>query len=275
MADTIQTVTATTRTDAPAFLGSRWNGWAVFALAILCIGCFILVQTAGFIIVFLHQHPEILRQRILPAQLQNELRDPNFLTNLLTAKNLWLMSVTSEVTLALATLFLARMAFGASSRSLGVGVPPNAAQLRTGALVGAVLFVASAVVVSIQTHFFGPHPQPQALALTKHHGAFDFVLDLMSICIIAPLAEEIFFRGFVFAGLAQRMAPMYAIGISALIFGLAHWERWSFLPIFLIGLGLAWLYYRTQTLWPNILAHATVNTISLVIAFVAPQFVKS
>lgn len=261
--------------ERPAFWGPRWNGWAITGLAIICIAGFVMVQTVVFVIVFFGAHPEVIKYGYVPAALAQQLKDPAFVTDLLTAKNLWFLSVLSEGVLALLTVWLARVAFRANWRSLGLGPTPKTNWPALGVSVGVLLFFASAIVDALLTKLFGPHPQPQALALIKHHGAFDFVLDFMSVSMAAPFAEEIFFRGFVFAGLAQRMSPQLAVVLSALLFGLAHLERWSFLPIFVIGTGLAWLYYRTQSLWVNIVAHATVNTVSLILAYTMPQLVNS
>ena len=70
------------------------------------------------------------------------------------------------------------------------------------------------------------------------------------------------------------MSPLLAMVISGAIFGIAHFEKWSFLPIFAIGFGLAWVYYNTRSLWVNIVSHATINSISLVAAYLFPQLIK-
>ncbi len=170
------------------------------------------------------------------------------------------------------TIGFAQMAFRVTPAQLGLGRPPKGLWVLRGVAVGVVLVFASSIIEAGLKSLFGSHTQPQALALAKHHGAFAFLLDFMSVAIAAPVAEEVFFRGFVFAGLAQRMAPVWAMVISAVFFGAAHLEKWAFLPIFAIGLGLAWAYYTTRSLWVSIVGHATVNTISLVIAYSFPQY---
>jgi membrane protease YdiL (CAAX protease family) len=261
---------------APAFFGPRWNGWTLCALAVVCILGFFVTQTLLLVWVLFRDHPDFLRY---PAELQRQLQNPSFVTDLLTAKNLWIISVFSEAALALMTIGLAQAAFRANLSNLGLRAIAGRYRLLltvgVGVSAGVGLFLASSLVELAMTKILGPHPpQPQALALVKHHGLFAFMLDFMSVGIAAPIAEELFFRGFVFAGLAQRMSPFLAMTISAVLFGGAHLEKWSFLPIVVIGFGLAWVYYSTRSLWVNIVSHSTVNTVSLIVAFLYPQLVK-
>lgn len=270
--NTPETMIASATGEGPALLGPRWNGWTLAALAVVCLLGFFVTQTVILTFILFRDYPDFIRY---PAELQRQLNDPSFVTNLLTAKNLWVITVLSETALALMTIGFAQMAFRATPAQLGFSPPRKARFLFWGVGMGALLILVSSVIEWALKVIFGPHPvQLQALALAKHHGALAFALDLMSVSIAAPIAEELFFRGFVFAGLAQRMSPVLAMVLSAILFGGAHLDKWSFLPIFAIGFGLAWLYYQTRSLWVNVIAHATVNTISLVIAYTCPQCLK-
>ena len=75
--------------------------------------------------------------------------------------------------------------------------------------------------------------------------------------------EELFFRGFVFAGLIPRWGIKGAAVGSALIFSVFHIYPGVLLPIFVTGLLLAGLYRLTGSLWPPVLAHAGQNALAL------------
>lgn len=85
--------------------------------------------------------------------------------------------------------------------------------------------------------------------------------------VVAPLAEELFFRGFVFAGLRERYGWVKAALISAAAFSLLHLQPVQALPIFLLGFIFALLYEKSRSLWPAIAMHATVNAIGLAAAY--------
>jgi membrane protease YdiL (CAAX protease family) len=84
-----------------------------------------------------------------------------------------------------------------------------------------------------------------------------------ALAVWTPLTEEIFFRGFVFAGLAPRLGIPRAIIVSALVFSAFHLSIGVLLPIFVTGMLLAWLYHRTGSLWPGIAAHAGQNALAV------------
>lgn len=86
--------------------------------------------------------------------------------------------------------------------------------------------------------------------------------------IVAPLAEEIFFRGFVFTGLLRPLGLFGAMAVSGLLFATFHVQDAQTAglvpPFAIIGALFAWLYYRTGSLWASILAHLVFNSISFI-----------
>lgn len=96
------------------------------------------------------------------------------------------------------------------------------------------------------------------------------VLVLLGILalLVAPLTEELFFRGFVFGGLANRFGFRWAALGSGAAFSIAHIEPIKLLPLFVLGVLFAWIYYKTGSLWAPMLAHFLNNAIALVVLFV-------
>jgi membrane protease YdiL (CAAX protease family) len=91
------------------------------------------------------------------------------------------------------------------------------------------------------------------------------VLAVVMIAGFAPIAEELFFRGFLFAGLRARWSLWPAALVSGLIFGLVHAPTGitTVVPLATLGFALCWLYDRTGSLWPCVIAHMINNGLAL------------
>ena len=86
--------------------------------------------------------------------------------------------------------------------------------------------------------------------------------------IVAPVAEEVFLRGFVFAGLRQRYNWKKAALISSALFAVIHVTPTAMIPIFIQGLIFAYLYHHSNSIWPAILMHVSTNALALGLAYV-------
>ena len=96
----------------------------------------------------------------------------------------------------------------------------------------------------------------------------------VAIGILAPLAEEVVFRGAILRtllGIMSKKNHWVAIMISAAIFGIVHANLAQFINALLMGLLLGWMYYRTGSLVPGILLHWINNTMAYVLTNIMPQ----
>jgi len=91
----------------------------------------------------------------------------------------------------------------------------------------------------------------------------DFGVLLVLIAIIAPLAEEIFFRGMLYPVMRQRWGVPIAITANALAFALLHVIPILLPGLFFVGLILAWVRERSGSIGPTILMHALQNGLVL------------
>jgi hypothetical protein len=95
------------------------------------------------------------------------------------------------------------------------------------------------------------------------HGPAFVVLTVL-IVVGAPLVEELFFRGLLLRSLAARVGPAAAIPVSALAFGLAHYQPLQFLGLAAFGVVLAVMAWRTGRLGPGLVTHAVFNLATMV-----------
>lgn len=91
------------------------------------------------------------------------------------------------------------------------------------------------------------------------------VFAVLEIVLLAPLAEELFFRGFLFGGLRSSWSFWPAALLSGLIFGLVHAPTGitAVIPLAALGFALCFLYDRTGSVWPCMIAHAINNGLAL------------
>jgi membrane protease YdiL (CAAX protease family) len=83
--------------------------------------------------------------------------------------------------------------------------------------------------------------------------------------------EELFFRGFLFQGFRQKYGWVNGMLLSSAIFGMAHLDLAALIPTFILGSLLAYMYHRTNSVWPGIILHVLVNAIGLFAAYAATQ----
>lgn len=93
---------------------------------------------------------------------------------------------------------------------------------------------------------------------------------LLAGAVAAPVLEELLFRGVILNGLLRSQQPWVAIGQSALLFGLIHFNPAQSASAAVLGLLLGWLYYRTRSLGLCIALHAINNGIGFAAMHWAP-----
>ncbi|MBX9686124.1 MAG: CPBP family intramembrane metalloprotease [Candidatus Obscuribacterales bacterium] len=100
-------------------------------------------------------------------------------------------------------------------------------------------------------------PQIAAIAGSKNAAAI-FIL-LFTVAGLAPLCEEIIFRGFLYSAMRTRFGIFPAILISAFVFAGIHFDKGGSLMLFMLGPALALAFDRTRSLLPSMLAHGLWN----------------
>lgn len=94
---------------------------------------------------------------------------------------------------------------------------------------------------------------------------------IFAITVAGPVMEELLFRGAITQTLLKQYRPAKAILLSALLFGLIHINPAQIVPAFLIGILLAWTYYKTGSLTPCIFMHILNNSLSIYVSMKYPD----
>jgi membrane protease YdiL (CAAX protease family) len=158
-------------------------------------------------------------------------------------------------------------------RAADFGYRPVAWKLAAGAFViGAVAYYAVTFVYGALLDLHSTDKLPSELGVTHHTAAL--VAAAVFVCVVAPIAEEFFFRGFFFGTLSRMrvtiggrpVGPWIAAVITAILFGLAHLGSASpeyLVPLGFLGLVLCLIRWRTGSLYPCMALHSFNNCLAL------------
>jgi len=139
--------------------------------------------------------------------------------------------------------------------------------------IGAVVGVASQVllvplvswpVLKLAGKTFSDLSGPAKMLADKADDPFGVVLLVVIVVIGAPIAEELFFRGLVLRAVERHLGIPAAIAISAVAFGITHFEGLQTPALIGFGLVLGYLVHRTGRLGTSIIAHMAFNAVSII-----------
>ncbi len=127
------------------------------------------------------------------------------------------------------------------------------------------LYVAFWIAALVLELIFGKPPEQELVTELKAQQSFAILAGYAVLtCLVAPVCEEIFFRGFVFATFARKLGPGWGAVLAGGIFGLIHAPNpvLGLIALAVLGVALCLLYWTTQSIIPCMALHALNNSIS-------------
>ena len=85
---------------------------------------------------------------------------------------------------------------------------------------------------------------------------------LLAVVVMAPLGEELLFRGFLYPSLEGRLGKMGGIIVTGVIFAVVHLNPYDLLPLLVLGIGLTYTYSRTRSLGACMVFHGLHNALT-------------
>ena len=105
--------------------------------------------------------------------------------------------------------------------------------------------------------------------LLQPDSVFGYILLIIAIAIIAPIGEELLFRGFLQQFLEQHWKDITrAILITSLFFSIIHMNPYWFIQIYILGIMLGFLSWKTNSIFPPLILHALNNGTALLFSFI-------
>ncbi|MDB4618535.1 CPBP family intramembrane metalloprotease [Akkermansiaceae bacterium] len=121
--------------------------------------------------------------------------------------------------------------------------------------------------------YFGSQVQESVKLIMTSHDIPLLLAITFSAVIVAPIAEEVIFRGYLYPVAKRYSEKWFATIFSAMLFGVVHMNLLGLPMLILIGLALVLLYEKTGSIWPCILCHMAFNGFSIGMIFLA-RFLK-
>lgn len=135
-------------------------------------------------------------------------------------------------------------------------------------IYGLLTTIALAIVTSVFTGF--PADQVQDTGFSAFGSRLDNLLAFATLVIVAPIAEEVVFRGYLYGKLKVYVPAVAAAIVTSLLFAVVHMQWNVGLDVFVLSLVLCALRSLTGSIWAGILVHMIKNALAYYILFVSP-----
>ena len=129
---------------------------------------------------------------------------------------------------------------------------------------------------ALASNIFGSADDSQLIVkyFLEHPDLRHRVAVILMAVIVAPVAEEVLFRGYFYGVIRRFGGRIPALLTSSLLFAAIHVHLPSFLGLFLLAVILCLLYERTGSLWASITMHAAFNASTIVVLILWPEVIS-
>ena len=125
--------------------------------------------------------------------------------------------------------------------------------------------------LSVAVSQIGIEPQGMKQVIDVVREPHELILSLLLLSVLAPIVEELVFRGLLYGWIAGRWGGTPALIVSSLAFAAAHWEPAHIILVLPLGFLFGWLRRRTDSLLPSLFSHIMNNGFALVAAVYLPN----
>lgn len=136
-----------------------------------------------------------------------------------------------------------------------------------------IIYFAVATVISILLTAYVPGfdvKQKQDVGFNEVTDVFGLIAAFVALVVLAPVAEELIFRGYLFGNLKRVISLPIAIGVTSVLFGLVHGQWNVGIDVAILSVFLCLLRVKTDAVWAGIFLHMTKNSLAYFALFIAP-----
>jgi membrane protease YdiL (CAAX protease family) len=164
--------------------------------------------------------------------------------------------------------------YRANKREMGIIRLPSWLDIGL-APVGFVVYLVCSVVLVLLVGAIVPGidmDQSQETGFGAISHGYEYILAFITLIVIAPIAEEILFRGYLYGKLRSAMPIWLAIVVVSGLFGLVHGQWNVAIDVFALSVVLCTLREITGNIWAGVLLHMLKNSLAFYVLFVNHTF---
>jgi membrane protease YdiL (CAAX protease family) len=189
------------------------------------------------------------------------------------------VSLSINIFIAAYVLYIVCIKYRHSVSAVGLSLANASGNVKLGIkryLIIVPLIILAGFVVNQIAAYYGVTPEMQDVVqwVLEEQSIFILASLIFFGIFIAPLIEEIIFRGFLQPALRNTLGGRYAVVASASLFAAVHMDVFAALQIFILGMLLGYLYEKTQTLVASVVVHVLHNSFTLVFLLFFKFFLK-
>lgn len=165
--------------------------------------------------------------------------------------------------------WLAHRAYGSIRKGFGLDVPMPTSWLWKIPLICIGLYAFSWLYTLVTASLNIEIKSQEIVTMINNlQSPFQIIMVLFMIAVVTPVFEEIIYRACLYNALKKYLGIKKAVIFSAFIFASIHWNLSVLLPLFVVGVALAWMFERSKSLLTSIIAHGFFNLINIVLVLI-------
>ena len=186
----------------------------------------------------------------------------------------YLISIIFQTTAVILALVCFNIIRGVTWKEFGIRIESLTKMLTYGVFGGIILLFVVVLAGLLMELIFPTEPslQPFAEVVLGAAGYRDLIILLIIGAILVPIGEELYFRGMVYPVFKAKWGLAAGMVISGVFFSLLHADIFRFLPLLLGGIGLAYIYEKSNSLLACMLAHGLWNGIMIFLLYYSADY---
>lgn len=138
-------------------------------------------------------------------------------------------------------------------------------------ILGGLFLMILVILLGILIQQFQPELPPQYYEqmLRSADKLTVVLLIILAGAVLAPLSEELFYRGMVYPVFRSKLGPCWGAILAGLVFGMVHWDLWRAIPLAVGGAILCYIYEKTNSTLVTTIAHGVWNGVMSLIVYLS------